>query len=312
MSRFLSQAALDFVALVLALSSFRYVTDFWLLSLVFSFQTHIALACLIPCLAFIAAGRLRTYASILAFIAAALFIHSLILKTDFGVLTAAPSPTKLRLLEMNIDSLNFDNAERIVSFVESSGADIAVILEAPPILSLFTRLDAIYPHRLGCGNRTTTCDLVMLSKYPFTETEYASLSALRRDRLAIATVNPDGRPLTIIAAHLTKPYYDENHKLELRNLQGVVNRTGNRLVLAGDFNSSVITPDMQAWLASTSLRGGGYETPTWPASLGSFGIGIDHVFTRSPLVINSISRISDHFGSNHFGLMAEIGEAPGR
>ena len=45
--------------------------------------------------------------------------------------------------------------------------------------------------------------------------------------------------------------------------------------------------------------------PTWPQSLSSFGVPIDHILSKGGIRIGKLERIAIP-GSDHFGLLAEL------
>ncbi|MNT99439.1 hypothetical protein D3C72_2422850 [compost metagenome] len=63
---------------------------------------------------------------------------------------------------------------------------------------------------------------------------------------------------------------------------------------------------MRRFLRVTQLRTSEWEPATWPIRAGRFGVPIDHVYVRPPLKIRSLRRLADAYGSNHYGLLAEI------
>lgn len=303
----ISHFILTVVAMALTASALRYVTDFWLLSFVYSFQTHIGAMAAIICLPFLLAKRYRICALLLMAVAVFLLAHSILLK---GYLDPRPpvaiETPRFRLMEFNILSSNVENGGRIADLIENTDVDAAVILEARPLRDHLARLRQAYPYQAGCGTQTPTCDLLILSRWPLRDSRFQTLGDFRTDRLATAIVeHPDG-PVTLVGVHLTKPYYDQHHSNELQRLRQAIRRMSGPIVLAGDFNSSVIAPGMQSFLRSTGLRAARGEPATWPVRLAGFGIGIDHIFVSDPLQIVEMRRLPDSMGSNHFGLIADI------
>ncbi|MCO6185446.1 endonuclease/exonuclease/phosphatase family protein [Rhizobium sp. L1K21] len=294
-------------AILLFFSALRYVTGFWLFSFIYSFQTHISILVALVCVPFLIA-RKRPGLAIPLFIAAiGLGVHSLYLKGYFQ-----PSPDiaagtpEFHLLEFNVLGDNTEGAAEIAALLESADIDAAVILESGPLAPYLDRLSERFPYRLGCGEGTDTCDLMILSRYPLENTRVDNLSDLRRHRFARAELEIDGKRLTLVAAHLTKPYFDDYHTEELSVLGRRLSRLKGPLVLAGDFNSSILAPDMTRFVKHSGLNTFHGEPATWPVELDRFGIGIDHVFAREPLEVTSLVPLDDNYGSNHYGLRATI------
>lgn len=302
------------ISLGLVIVSLRYVTDFWLLAFFFSLQPQLAVAAALGALASLVLHRSRFGYGLLA-LSLLLCAHAFWMKREF-----LPSPdaspaadaTPIRLLSFNMLGDNDANARRIADMVKTSGADVAYLLEAGPIEPYLAELSAIYPYRIGCGIAVEACDLLMLSKHPMTNPQFVSLSDLRQNRFAVATIRIGGQPVEFAAIHVTKPYFDDYHTMELRRASRILKERGGNLVIGGDFNSDTIAPDMQHFLRRGNLRTAGVEPATWPVEAGIFGIPIDHIYMSKTIIPTALERIGDSYGSNHYGLIADLAIAPAR
>ncbi|MBP2444697.1 endonuclease/exonuclease/phosphatase family protein [Rhizobium leguminosarum] len=296
--------------LVLAIVSLRYVSSFYLLSLFYSFQIHLAVAAAAASIAALLVKR-HWYALLTLAVSAALAVHGVVMTREFVEPAIVESrPALFKLMSFNIENDNFANGAAIADMAVASGADVVSILEAEPLLSELPRLLKTYPYYVGCGVGMQECDTLVLSKRPLIEPRICNLGLLWRNRLTISTIDFDGQKVNFLAAHLTKPYYDEFHGLEIEDLAEIIPSLPGPLVLAGDFNTSILAPDVQYLMRSQGLGTVSLEPATWPIAAGAFGIPIDHVFSRAPLRLKSVRRIEDSFGSNHFGLMAEFAVDP--
>ncbi|OWV70074.1 endonuclease [Rhizobium sp. R634] len=292
--------------LVLAIVSLRYVTNFYLLSFFYSFQVHLAAAAAAASVAALLVKR-HWYALLTLAVSLLLAVHGVVMAREFVEPAVDESrPALFRLMSFNIENDNFANGAAIADMVIASGADVVNILEAEPVLSELPRLLKTYPYYVGCGIGMEQCDTLVLSKRPLIEPRVRNLGLLWRNRLTISTIDFDGRKVNFLAAHLTKPYYDEFHGLEIADLAEVIPSLPGPLVLAGDFNTSILAPDVQYLMRSQGLGTVSLEPATWPIAAGPFGIPIDHIFSKAPLRLKSVRRIENSFGSNHFGLMAEF------
>jgi endonuclease/exonuclease/phosphatase (EEP) superfamily protein YafD len=295
------------VSLLLAAISLRYVTHTWLLAFVYSFQVHFALVALVGALLLLLLKR-HWFAYVL--LAGALFLlgHGLFMLKAFEAApaTAATQPA-FRLISFNIENFNFKNGRPIADAVIASGADVVNILEAEPLIPEIARLTQAYPYRIGCGVETDGCDTLVLSKRPFVETSVSSIGDLWPNRVVTSVIDVNGTRITFVSVHLAKPYFDDFQVNELVDLRGVIAAIKGPLVLAGDFNSAIIDPDIQRFVATAGLNTVFPEPATWPIKAGPLGIAIDHVLARPPLRLTSVKRMEDSIGSNHFGLVAEVG-----
>lgn len=295
------------VTLLLGTLAARYVMDLWLLAFFESLQTHfglLAIALSLLALLF----RRHWYAMVLLVFGIGLTVHSVLMLREY----AASAPARvdvdrsIRLLSFNIENSNFENGARIADLIISSQADVVEIFEAEPIETQLQRIGETYPYRIGCGVMTDGCDSLLLSKRPFRTQEMRSLGSLWSNRFILATIDMDGQPVAFASAHLSKPYFDEFHAIELDLLGSILKEVKEPVILAGDFNAAVIAPDMRHFLEDTGLRHAFPEPATWPVAAGAYGIAIDHVFARAPLRLISVRQIPDAMGSNHFGLMTEF------
>jgi len=291
---------------VLALAG-RYVSDSWLFFTVASFQIQGAAVAAVTALAAFLLWRTWTNLGLML-LAAAIGFHGYMMLGEFRQsppLDPRAVPA-FKILSINIMGDNWKHGKRIADYVIGSGADVVFIQESAPIGPEIERIKAVYPHRLGCGAKTITCDQSLWSKRPLAAGEVITASPIYRDRLMIASIDINGRVYHFANVHLTKPYFDNFHAIELGKIRKALEPYEGPLVLAGDFNASILTPDIRRFLTETGLRTAASEPNTWPIKVLSFGAAIDHVFARDPLRIKTIERVPDTLGSNHYGLIAEI------
>ena len=296
--------------MVLGIVAARYAIDLWMLAFFESLQTHISLAGVALALLALAFKR-HWYAVLVLAVGVALAVHSVVMLREYATVasagpTAAASAPRFKLLSFNIDDGNLENGAPIADFIIGSKADVVEIFEAAPIEPHINRIAEVYPYRIGCGVMVPDCDSLLLSKRPLQTQLIRSLGSLWDNRFILARIDMDGQPVNFATAHLSKPYFDEFHTIELENLAPILNETQGPLILAGDFNASVIAPDMRSFLETTNLRHVFPEPATWPIAAGAYGIAIDHVFGRSPLKLESVVQIPDAMGSNHYGLITEF------
>lgn len=223
-------------------------------------------------------------------------------------LVATPSKPLLKLLSFNILSGN-PNGEGIARFVVGSGADVVVLMEAAPIAPYVATLRTTYPYSAGCEEGARCGGVVILSRTPLADVSMQSLSGIWLNRLVTATTEIGGQEINLVAAHLVKPYFDEFAAEELAKLGAVIGRLQGPVVLAGDFNAAAWSGAIDRLITRQQLLPGPGYPATWPVRLGPVGVPIDNIFTRAPLVIETVEAIADAMGSNHRGLMAEIGMA---
>ncbi|QDZ10840.1 endonuclease/exonuclease/phosphatase family protein [Devosia ginsengisoli] len=217
---------------------------------------------------------------------------------------AAPQAS-FRVLSFNILNDNRRGAEA-AAFAIDSDADILVLMETAGLGA--AGLDAIaarYPHRLGC-DAPATCDVTIFSRTPLADTRILRLEGLNRRRLLTAATIIDGQPVTIVALHLTKPYFDNVAVFELRQARSVIGAIEGPVLLAGDFNAAAWSEQIAAFASDLGLVPPPGYPATWPVRIAPLGVPIDNMFTHGPVLIREIAPTPEAFGSNHLGLLATV------
>ena len=294
-----------FLTLAIALVSLRYVTNFWLLSFIYSFQIHLGVLFVAASLVILAVRR-HAYGFVLLLASLLLTTHGVVMLREFGEEDRGVGAPLFRLMSFNVAIDNWKNSTAIADMVIASNADVVNLMEAKPLTFHLQRLYKVYPYHIGCDHGKDSCDTLLLSKRPFVTRQVAGIGSLRKDRLVVASVEFGGQTVNLVSAHLTKPYFDDYQAEELGDLGKALGAISGPLVLSGDFNSSSIAPGIQAFLRKQQLKTVAPEPATWPIAAGRFGIAIDHIFARAPLHLTSLKRLDDNLGSNHSGLIAEF------
>ena len=293
------------------LCGLRYLTEFFVLAFINSLATHILIAVAIMLVVALFIRR-QAVSVVLLVISLTMAGHTILIKQAHAIKPTAQeaqAQPALRVMSFNMLAENFKNSERIAQMIIGSGVDIAIIPEGSPLIFHLPTLSKTYPYRFGCGAGTPTCDLLVFSRLPLRNMATGSLSDLRRDRLMVATVDVQGIPVRVVAVHLSKPYFDDYHRNELYMLKAVLGNDPGPMLVAGDFNSGSLPPDMQRLLTQMNLHTApGGEPGTWPVQLAPYGLGIaiDHIYSRPPLVPQRVERLPEDYGSNHFGLVADF------
>ncbi|WP_209882656.1 endonuclease/exonuclease/phosphatase family protein [Rhizobium leguminosarum] len=295
-----------FLTVAIAIVSLRFVTNFWLLSFLYSFQVHFGVLFVVASLIILAVRR-QIYGFVLLFASLLLIVHGVITLREFSQDEAGTDrPPLFRMMSFNIAIDNWKNSTAITDMVIASNADVVNLLEAKPLTFHLQQLFKAYPYHIGCESGKDTCDTLVLSKRPFVSRQVASMGSLRKNRLVISSVEFGGETINLVSAHLTKPYFDDFQMAELEDLAKTLGSIDGPLVLSGDFNSSVIAPSIQGFLRDQKLKTIVPEPATWPVGASLLGIAIDHIFARAPLHLTSLKRLDDSLGSNHSGLIAEF------
>jgi endonuclease/exonuclease/phosphatase (EEP) superfamily protein YafD len=224
-------------------------------------------------------------------------------------IAAAPSGSTplFRLLSFNVLNVNTRGSD-LADYIIGSGADIVMLMEAGPVAAERERLFAAYPYNSGCLDRRD-CSTVILSKWPLSDYAARGLSQLWPNRLVTAVADIRGTKVNLVLSHLTKPYFDEWAAGEVYRISRVIHYMEGPVLLAGDFNAAAWSANINRLANWAGLAPGPGYPATWPVPFGLLGVPIDNVFTRAPLVVEKVEAMPDSIGSNHRGLIAEIGLA---
>lgn len=219
---------------------------------------------------------------------------------------APATPNGGRSLTLVSFNALYDNPDGVSAIPDllASNADAILILEAAQFEAELPRLMRTYPYRVGCSG-AEYCDTLLLSRHPPLSTRQSSLGAVPAKRYVEFAFDLGGRRVTLVGAHLTKPYFDAQPGLERLILANRVRPIAGPVILAGDFNATQWSPDLVDLAARADMRFSGFYVPTWPAEAGGFGLPIDHVLARGA-AITSLEPLPSAYGSNHRGLVARI------
>lgn len=212
----------------------------------------------------------------------------------------------LRLAHLNVFQGNGDHAAVIASVLEAD-ADMVSILEVGPewAVALYAALSERYPYQRVVP-RTNCTGIALYSKRPFARAEVIEIA---RTPFIDATVEMDGGPLRVIAAHATSPggygrFLRRNAQLDA--LARIVRDSAEPVVLIGDLNTVHWDDAYRRFCAVSGARpiNSSLEL-TWP-SVGPFALmPLDHALIKGPL---SPARLRSFCisGSDHRGLVADI------
>lgn len=271
-----------------------------------SLRFHLGVAALtLPLLLFAVGARWRAIGMLLI-IVASLVQGGWIIQGQRASRAAATDPaTRFQLFSFNVLA-NSEQGQNVAEYIEESGFDVVVLMESPGIERALERLERTLPYRAGCEN-TATCDLTVLSRTPLTDVKVHLMGPFKRERFVTATTMTGGRTVTVAALHLSKPYHDGAAVAELWQVSHILESIEGPLVVAGDFNAAPWSDSVARFIRRNSLATAPAYPATWPVRLGGLGIPIDSIYTRGGLQIETIRATEENFGSNHRGLVAQVG-----
>lgn len=223
-------------------------------------------------------------------------------------LVAEAEARTIRVLWFNVLSDNPRPPEEMVRAVNASGADVVVLAEASHVETQLAGFERAYPYQLGCRK---PCNLLVLSRLPLDAASLRNLSFVSRERYAQIPLDFGARSLTLVAAHMLKPWYDEWAVLEENVLIRALDRIDGPVLVVGDFNSAPWSLRMRRIADATGARFVRLPPATWPVEAGRLGVPIDNALTRDGVRLAGIERWGGDLGSNHAGLMLTVVLPPG-
>lgn len=275
----------------------------------------------------IAAGALLTAAGRTA-LGASLLLAGALWATFLHVGTApaknvVPDGERLRILSANLLLTNEDYAAVAADVIEAD-PDVLVTVETSEAMreGLAGRLTAYRKVSTGAGPRGAWATIWEHERVAPRNTGTGTSVQIGASTLPAATYRIDGEDVVIIAVHLHAPSSGETLPLwetELAELTEHARAHGRRLVLAGDFNTGHAHPGMDGLLALMHDEGRtpwGTGTPTWPVLGRAEGpyrvlpplLDLDHILVGPELGV-AHQRVVRIHGSDHLGLLAEVGSA---
>jgi endonuclease/exonuclease/phosphatase (EEP) superfamily protein YafD len=211
------------------------------------------------------------------------------------------------LISFNMLGTN-PRGQEIAAYLADEGPDVVFALEAGALSNNLRTMRRAFPYGAGCSD--PRCDMAIFSKHPLSAVEVLPF-APTQGRLIRVEVELAGTPVTLVAVHMTKPYWGQWHGQQLEQLSQLLAEIEGPVVLAGDFNSQ---PFVRAFrqnlvdIGQMKLASG--LLPTWPAfsslPLSMAGVAIDHVLVRGAVTPVEVRLIEDPLGSNHRGLLARF------
>lgn len=242
---------------------------------------------------------------------------------DWGLPLPAPAHTSqasvpgktdaLTLLTHNVYVQNPDQ-DALIRWFAGRPADVIALQEVnPQLIERLRRGEDGYPWRMiaeddyiNHGWHSSEA-IALLSRYPIIEERRLKPWA-QAWQVALARLElPDGMRPWIVVVHVPSPLHRHNLPMRdqiLQHLAPVVAALDDPVIVLGDFNASRFTPAFRHFVADTGLHTVNFDPATYPARVGSFGLGIDHVLVRGA-VLSGVQAIAPH-GSDHRPLTAQI------
>lgn len=218
---------------------------------------------------------------------------------------APETPVALRLLWFNVWHANETPPAQLIAALADSPADIVILGEAAPLQPHLDALAVHFPVQMGC--RAERCELLILSRRPLQSMQMHEIGSLRPERLAVLKDETAEGPLTVVAMHWVKPWFFGFAEVDEWFALGTVQANPGPLVMVGDFNAAPWSARLRKLNSYCKLSAPWPPVATWPTAAGPLGVPIDLALTRGGAVVVSQQPWGADLGSNHRGLLLEIG-----
>ena len=227
----------------------------------------------------------------------------------------APGPTAdqrhLRVLHAN---LRYGNPRPVSELPVLAGErfDLVALVEAGVDDRAALKRDPRWPHQawhLPPPRRSDRPIIgnALLSAHPIA---WWTLREVDEEGIIEAEVIVAGRALRVIVGHPKSPMTPRrlaSRQRQFAAITAIVSGSPLPVLTMGDFNCTVGSPAWRALHATSGLRrAAGIEPATWPAPLGPFGIGIDHILVGNGA---SLSEVGARWigGSDHRAVVGTVG-----
>ena len=223
---------------------------------------------------------------------------------------AEPSGSPLTLIFFNVLAEGPDRAPQVADTLIAADADVIIVSEASLLFREIDRLRDHFAAVSGCDD-WPSCEVLILSRRSdISVNRDRSLSEFSNHRYAEISLLLDGRPLTIVAAHLLKPWFSGFSWREHERLNRFLSRIEGPVVVTGDFNTAPWSYPLLRLLERRDLHTAPWPVATWPAWTRGFGVPIDQMLVGGGAELVSVSPYGEGLGSNHRGLVATVVIAP--
>lgn len=216
---------------------------------------------------------------------------------------------EVRVAFVNVLADNRDG-DALDAWVRSEQPDVVAILEVSRFWEghlASSPVFAAYPHRV-VEPRIGAFGIALFSREPLVE---AAVHEVGQPGLPYidATVGVEGCALRVLAVHAFPPVTPAMRQARDAIMDAVGARVDDRpSVVVGDFNATVYSHDLRAFVDGADLRDtrrGRGRQPTWMPALGPMGLDLDHAFLTGG-VRTRARRVGVPVGSDHLPVVVDL------
>lgn len=201
--------------------------------------------------------------------------------------------------------------QRVLELVVAENADVLIFQEVNERWQEALRpIEAAYPHIVR-RPREDPYGTVVYSRLPIEQVDVLELGEAGRSTVCLR-VMVAGAPVSIVCTHPEQPLLptgSAHRNDQLDRVAEIAAGLPHPLVLAGDLNMSMWSPDFQRLCERTGLRSvrrGIGVLGTWPTALPKFlRLPIDHFLVSGDVLVSGC-RLGPPIGSDHLPLIVDL------
>lgn len=222
-----------------------------------------------------------------------------------GAPAAPDAAGQIKVIQFNVNRRD-GRVEQRATWIAQQDPDFLILEESTPAMraAVLRRL----PRHMSCGR---TCDTAI-----FTRTAPEKVEQPRRGRygrgpaIVIVHMAPKDGGYTLVGTHYTWPTAVWTHRENTaRMLQLIEPLPKQRMILAGDFNSTPWSFARAREEARNGLTRRTLALASWPTTVGIPFLPIDHVYAGDALRTVRVER-GPNLGSDHYPIVAVLAPAP--
>ncbi|MCB9482612.1 MAG: endonuclease/exonuclease/phosphatase family protein [Dehalococcoidia bacterium] len=213
----------------------------------------------------------------------------------------------LRVMTLNAYNRGAEIEERVAEYARAHEVDVLFLQEwdEPAALTLGHLHGYFTHHAVEVPDGTQIYSRLPLRVLGLHRSDDSS----HQETMVHVALEVGDTEVTCFAIHPLQPVHPDRFGMRRREfewLARLVAATPGPVIVAGDCNASVLSPEFQALLRRSGLRSVSSWPPegTWPAPLGRAGIAIDHVLLRG--LSASTFEVGPSLGSDHRVVVADI------
>ena len=318
---YLGLAGLSFITLVSFLGA-----NYWIFELLSHFRVQYAAVatCMLILLLISQAQRLEWIVGLIL-----LGVNALPILIQLGASVSTPAVAvetpDARAMWANLQGENA-NLPTFFDFVEAEAPDVIALTEVGPNRqAVLDVLGETYPHSVQ-SSLSNVFEIVLLSRHPIASERVSGLDFARPSAPTLSqpvfqpdipVVNAEICPqpsncFTVIATHAPPPVTERMAGMRntLFELVGQLarQREDNRLIVMGDLNASVWSPQFGDLLKDGQMGTWSADVltdSTWMSKSPFLGLTIDHILHRDGIGLAG-RRVGPDIGSDHYPLVADL------